>query len=45
LLGAKGSAKPETIAELANATITEDFQGIMAWYSTVSGQYLRLTLL
>jgi hypothetical protein len=35
LLGAKGSAKPETIAELANATITEDFQGIMAWYSTV----------
>jgi hypothetical protein len=31
LLGAKGSAKPETIAELANATVRNGLQYAESW--------------
>ena len=35
LLGAKGTSDPKTIAELSEAVVRENFQGIMVWYASV----------
>ena len=35
LLGAKGSSSPAIFETLANATISENYRGIMVWYASV----------